>query len=215
MGVYQRDLDENGQIDIKAKAKTFIRTYNFLASVLPYTNAGWEKRSIFLNFLVPKLPAPQEEDLSRGILDAIDMDSYRAEKQAMQKIQLIDADAEIDPVPTTAGGHLPEPEMDRLSNIIKVFNDLFGNIDWQDADRVHQLVTEVIPARVAKDNAYQNAQQHSDQQNARIEHDKALLRVMTGLMRDDMELFKQFMDNQDFKTWMTNTSFTLTYEQPH
>ena len=215
VGVYQRDLDENGQIDFKAKAKTFIRTYNFLASVLPYTNAGWEKRSIFLNFLVPKLPAPQEEDLSRGILDAIDMDSYRVEKQAMQKIQLIDADAEIDPVPTTAGGHLPEPEMDRLSNIIKVFNDLFGNIDWQDADRVHQLVTEVIPARVAKDNAYQNAQQHSDQQNARIEHDKALLRVMTGLMRDDLELFKQFMDNQDFKTWMTNTSFTLTYEQPH
>ena len=30
----------------------------------PYTNAGWEKLSILLNFLVPKLPAPKEEDLA-------------------------------------------------------------------------------------------------------------------------------------------------------
>ena len=43
----------------------------------------WEALSIFLTFLIPKLPAPQEEDLSRGILEAIDMDSYRVEKQAV------------------------------------------------------------------------------------------------------------------------------------
>jgi type I restriction enzyme R subunit len=39
---------------------------------LPYTNAEWEKLSIFLTFLVPKLPAPKEEDLSKGILETID-----------------------------------------------------------------------------------------------------------------------------------------------
>ena len=32
------------------------------------------------NFLTSKLAAPKEEDLSKGILDAIDMDSYRVEK---------------------------------------------------------------------------------------------------------------------------------------
>jgi len=32
-------------------------------------------RILTLNFLPPKLPAPREEDLSRGILEAIDMDS--------------------------------------------------------------------------------------------------------------------------------------------
>ena len=88
VGVYLRDLDEDGQIDFKGKAKGFLRTYGFLSSILPFTNAGWEKRSIFLNFLISKLPAPQEDDLSRGILEAIDMDSYRVEKQATQKILL-------------------------------------------------------------------------------------------------------------------------------
>jgi len=213
VAVYKAELDEDGQVDFKGKAKAFTRTYGFLSSVLPYSNVAWEKRSIFLNFLVSKLPAPVEEDLSRGILEAIDMDSYRVEKQSVRKILLPDEDAEIESVPTAVGGGKPEPELDRLSNIIKVFNDQFGNIPWEDDDRVHQLITEEIPARVAADSAYRNAQQNSDKQNARIEHDSALARVMTAMMKDDTELFKQFMDNEGFKRWLTDTIFMLTYRQ--
>jgi len=213
VAVYKEHLDEDGQVDFKGKAKAFLRTYGFLASILPYTNAGWEKLSIFLNFLVSKLPAPVEEDLSKGILEAIDMDSYRVEKRAVVKIQLPDEDAEIEPVPTSAGGHMPEPELDRLSNILKAFNDQFGNVPWTDTDRVHQLITVDIPAKVAADTAYMNAIKHSDRQNARIEHDKALGRVMTAVLKDDTELFKQFSDNESFRRWLTDTVFGLTYEQ--
>ena len=207
--VYVHELDEDAQVDFKGKAKAFVRTYAFLSCVLPYTNAEWEKRSIFLHFLIPKLPSPQEEDLSKGILNAIDMDSYRVEKQAMQKILLHDEDAEIDPVPTTGGGQVPEPELDRLSSILKTFNDRFGGITWDDADRVGKLITQTIPARVAADDAFRNARQNSDDANARIEHGKVLLKVMTSVMKDDTELFKQFMDNQGFKRWMTDTVYTL------
>ena len=209
---YRERLDEDGQVDFKGKAKAFLRAYGFLSSILPYTNADWEKLSIFLTFLVPKLPAPIEEDLAKGILEAIDMDSYRVEKQAAVKIQLADADAEIEPVPTTGGGHKPEPELDRLSNILKTFNDQFGNIPWTDKDRVHKLITQDIPARVAADPRYQNARKNSDRQNAKIEHDEALKRVMTAVLKDDTELFKQFMDNEGFRRWMTDTVFGLTYE---
>ena len=212
VAVYVRELDEDGQVDFKGKAKGFIRTYSFLSSILPYSNAEWEKRSIFLNFLVPKLPAPEEPDLSKGILDAIDLDSYRVEKQAMQRIMLPDEDAEIDPVPNGRSGHRAEPELDRLSNILRTFNEHFGDIPWEDADRVRQLIIETIPDRVREDTAFRNAQRNSDRQNARIEHDQALLRVMTAVMRDDTELFKQFMDNASFKRWMTDTVFSLAYE---
>ena len=214
VAVYKTELDEDGQVDFKGKAKAFTRTYGFLSSVLPYNNVEWEKHSIFLNFLVSKLPAPVEEDLSKGILEAIDMESYRVEKRSSMHIMLSDEDAEIEPVPTAGGGHKAEPELDRLSNIIKAFNDQFGNIPWNDADRVHRLITEEIPARVAADSAYRNARQNSDKQNARIEHDKALKRVMTAVMKDDTELFKQFMDNEGFKRWMMDTVFGLTYEEP-
>jgi type I restriction enzyme R subunit len=214
VAIYRERLDEDEQVAFKGEAKAFLRTYGFLASILPYTNAGWEKLSIFLTFLVPKLPAPKEEDLAKGILEAIDMDSYRAEKQAAMTIQLPDANAEIDPAPTAGAARKPEPELDRLSNILKVFNDQFGNIDWSHRDRVHRLITEDIPARVSADPAYQNAKQSSDPQNARIEHDKALARVMNAVLKDDTELFKQFVDNESFRQWMSETVFRLTYDQP-
>lgn len=207
------ELDEDGQVDFKAKAKAFCRTYEFLASVLPYNNADWEKLSIFLNFLVPKLPAPREEDLSKGLLEAIDMDSYRAEKRASVKLALPDADAEIEPVPTEGGGRKPEPELDRLSNILRQFNDLFGNIPWTDADRVRRLVTEEIPNEVAADARDQNAKRQGDQQNARIEHDQALKRVVVALLNDDTELFRQFTENESFRRWLADSVFALTYER--
>ncbi len=130
----------------------------------------------------------------------------------MQQIMLSDEDAEIDPVPTAGGGHQPELELDRLSNILRVFNEHFGDIEWEDEDRVKQLITETIPARVAADTAFRNARVNSDRQNARIEHDKALLRVMTGVMKDDTELFKRYMDDKDFKRMMTDIVFNLAYD---
>jgi type I restriction enzyme R subunit len=208
---YGSDLDEKGQVEFKSGAKAFVRTYDFLASILPYSNADWEKLSIFLNFLVPKLPAPKEDDLSRGVLEAIDMDSYRVEKQAAIRVLLPDEDAEIDPVPAGVGGSPPEPSLERLSNILTTFNDLFGNISWTDDDRVQKLITEAIPDKVNADPAYQAAKKNSDKQNARVEHDKALERVIIDLITDDTELFKNFMDNPQFKKWLADTVFGLTY----
>ncbi|MEA3350092.1 MAG: type I restriction endonuclease, partial [Chloroflexota bacterium] len=214
VGLYIDDLDEDGQVDFKSKAKAFGRAYNFLSAILPYNNPQWEKLSIFMNFLIPKLPAPKEDDLSRGILEAIDMESYRVEVQASLNISLADEDAEIDPVPTAASGMLPEPELDQLSEIIRAFNELWGNIDWQDNDKIRKIISEEIPAKVAADKAYQNAIRNSDKQNARIEHDKALQRVLIDLLTDHTELFKQFSDNDSFKKWLSDMVFLITYQKP-
>lgn len=205
---YLAHLDEDGQVDFKGKAKAFARTYDFLASVLPYTNRDWEKLSIFLNMLVPRLPAPVEDDLSKGLLEAIDMDSYRAEKQAALKILLPDEDAEIGPVPTDGGGRKVEPELDRLSNILKAFNEQFGTL-FTDADRIVRRIRDDIAPQVAADKAYQNAKENTPN-TARLEHDRALTRVMVSVLQDDTELYKQFMENESFKRFVTDMVFKLT-----
>jgi type I restriction enzyme, R subunit len=211
VAAYLHILDEDGQVAFKGAAKAFVRTYSFLSAILPYASVEWEKLSTFLTFLIPKLPAPRDEDLSRGILDAIDMDSYRVEKQVVQRIRLADDDHEIGPVPSEGGGQKPELELDRLSNILRSFNDLFGNVAWEDGDRIRKLITEDIPQRVAANEAYQNAQRNSDRQNSRIELDKALRTVIVGLMKDDTELFKQYSDNPSFRRWLADTIFSMTY----
>ena len=65
---------------------------------------------------------------------------------------------------------------------------------------------------MAADTAYHNAMKNSDKQNARIEHDKALQRVIVELLSDHTELFKQFSDNPAFKKWLGDTNFGTTYQ---
>lgn len=206
------ELEMDDQIKFKSAAKSFVRTYGFLGSILPYGNVDWEKLSIFLNLLIPKLPSPREDDLSEGILSTIDLDSYRNEAQEAVAIKLEDEDAEIAPVPAGKVGHIVEPELDPLSKIIMDFNDMFGNIQWNDADNVQRQILQ-IPAMVSRDEKYQNAMKNSDEQEARTESERALQKVIFSIMADNMELFKQFQDNPSFKKWLTNMVFNLTYNK--
>ena len=209
---YKEELNEDEQVELKGSAKAFVRSYGFLGQVLPWSNPRWEELAIFLNLLIPKLPAPKEEDLTRGILETIDMDSYRAEVRERSSMTPPDEEAEIGPVPGAGGAGAPEPELDRLSNIVKAFNEIWGDIEWSDRDRVQRILTEELPAKVAADSAYQNAMANSDRQNARIEHDEALRRAMQSFLADDTQLFKQYSDNEGFRRWLAETIFIETYE---
>ena len=206
-----KNLDTEEQIKFKSSAKAFCRTYGFLGAILPYGDAYWEKLSIFLNLLIQKLPSPRDDDFSEGILDLIDLDSYRLEAQKSMSIKLEDADAEVAPVPAGSAGHIVNPEMDLLSSILNDFNDMFGNIDWKEPDNVRRQII-AIPDMVAKDEKYQNAIKNSDKQNARMESERALQQVIFSVMADNMELFKQFQDNPSFKKWLSDMVFNMTYE---
>lgn len=207
-----KQLDTDDQIKFKSAAKAFCRTYGFLGAILPYGNADWERLSIFLNLLIPKLPSPREDDLSQGILETIDLESYRNEAREMLSIKLEDADAEVDPVPAGSAGRIVQPELDYLSAILADFNDMFGNIQWNDADNVRRQILE-IPAMVSKDEKYLNAMRNSDEQNARLESERALQQVIFAIMADNMELFKQYQDNPSFKKWLSDLVFNLTYNK--
>ena len=176
------DLSEDEQVRFKGSAKSFTRLYGFLSQILPYSNASWEKLSIFLNFLTPKLPAPEEQDLSKGILEAVDMETYRTEKQATVRITLDDEDAEIDPVQAERGGGRQEPLLEFLSLIIDEFNKTWGNT-FSNPEHIEEII-RVMPDRVNQDTAYQNAKMYSDRQNAEIEFETALLKQVTESLRD-------------------------------
>lgn len=208
--VVYKDFELEDQIKFKSAAKSFVRTYGFLGAILPYGNVAWEKLSIFLNLLIPKLSSPRDDDFSEGILQTIDLKSYRNEAQEAIAIKLEDADAEIAPVPAGKVGHIVGPEMDPLSKIIMDFNDMFGNIDWKDVDNIQRQIL-VIPEMVSKNKKYQNAMRNSDVQEARTESERALQKVIFSIMSDNMELFKQFQDNPSFKKWLSDLVFHLTY----
>ena len=208
VATYLEHLDEDAQVDFKGKAKSFTRTYDFLGSILPYGSKEWEKLSILLNLLIPKLPAPKEEDLSKGILESIDMDSYRVEKKQVIQLAATDADAEIAPVPVEGGGRKPEPKLDRLSSILAAFNEQFGTL-FQDTDRIMRRIKDDIAPQVAADQAYRNARENTPAA-ARMEHEKALHRVMLTLLKDDTEVYKQFVENDAFRRAVSDFVYSLS-----
>jgi type I restriction enzyme R subunit len=207
------DLEVEDQINFKSSAKAFVRTYNFLSAILPYGSVEWEMLSIFLTLLIPKLPSPRGDDLSEGILETVDLDSYRAEAQAMVSIQLDDSDAEIDPIPVGTDVGITVPEMDHLSAILATFHDLFGNIEWTDEDKIRRQIAE-LPDIVSKDIAYQNAMRNSDAQNARDESDRATMEAILATMSSGIELYKHITSNESLKKWIQDMVFNTTYKSP-
>lgn len=207
----EREIDD--QIQFKSAAKSFVRAYGFLSAILPYSNVAWEKLAIFLGYLIPKLPTPPEVDFAAGIIESIDLDSFRVEKTRAMSIALADEDAEVRPVPGAGATGHRDTALERLSEIVKSFNALFGNIDWQDAERIRHRITEEVPAKVAEDPTYQTAAANNDKANAKIAMVDALGRVMLSLVRDETQLFKEYSDNADFKKWLEDAVFRATYKK--
>ncbi len=124
------------------------------------------------------------------------------------QIALGDEDAEIGPVPVEGGGGKRDLEIDRLSNILKAFNENFGTL-FTDADRVAKRIREDIAPKVAADPAYKNAKENTPH-TARMEHDQALGKVMQLLLREDTEIYKQFVGNESFRRFVGDMVYALT-----
>ena len=151
--------------------------------------------------------------MSAGVLESIYLDSFRVEKRTAMKIALADDEAEIDPIPSLSSGGRPEPELERLSEIVASFNALFGNISWQDEERIRQRLTEEVPAMVAENQTYQTAMANNDKANAKVAMVDALTKVMLGLVKDETQLFREYSDNEDFKKWFEDAVFRSTYKK--
>src|SRR2546423_10374379 len=90
----------------------------------------------------------------------------------------------------------PEPELDRLSVILKTFNEHFGTL-FEDADRVAARIKDDIAPKVAADQGYQNTKRNTPN-TARLEHDNALERVTVSLLKDDTDSLNSFFRTSRF-----------------
>lgn len=200
-----KELDEEDQVEFKSGVKSFIRTYNFLSAILPIGQIEWTKKSIFFELLVHRLPTPRDDEGINEILESIDLESYRLEKQNELNIALENKDGETSS--SQAGTARPfEPDIESLDTIIANFNDIFGNIDWNNKDNVARQIKE-LPGMVAKDERIINAIKNSDKGNVKIEYEYVLEDVMKAIMKDNMELFLQFTSNKQFKKWLSDSVF--------
>jgi type I restriction enzyme R subunit len=209
---FRDNLTEEQQIDFRAKVKTYVRLYSFLSQIVAFENPYLERLYIFLNHLQNKLGGEAPIDLAQGILGNIDMDSYRLQLEGTTSVVLEQGD-DLAPIPTDMRGGGAAPETDRLSNILKTFNERYGT-HFEDADKVRQMA-ESIAADVAKNEELIDSLKYSDEQNARITSDKVVGQELLKHITTNFDLYKLYSDNKEFKEDFSAMMFCVVKELIH
>ncbi len=202
-----KELDENIQIRCKSSIKSFLRTYPFLAAVLPFKSLEWEKLNTYFSLLIHKLPVLRGEDFTEGLIEAIDFDQYRIVKGEEQKIELENSDAEIEPTPVGAPKGKAELNMARLSEIL----DEFNGINWLDKEKAKQQLEE-LPVRLQADEAFVNAARNSDRETAQQQCNMSLMVIIARMLNENTEFCRNYLDNPDFMNFINQRVFNAAYE---
>ena len=202
-----KELEENSQIRYKSSIKAFLRTYPFLAAVLPFKSVEWEKLNTYYSLLIHKLPVLKGEDFTEGLIEAIDFDQYRIIKGEEQKIELENSDAEIEPTPVGTPKGKSEPNMAKLSEIL----DEFNGINWLDKEKAKQQLEE-LPVRLQADEAFVNAARNSDRETAQQQCNMSLMMIIARMLNENTEFCRNYLDNPDFMNFINQRVFNTAYE---
>lgn len=202
-----KELEENSQIRCKSSIKAFLRTYPFLAAVLPFKSVEWEKLNTYYSLLIHKLPVLKGEDFTEGLIEAIDFDQYRIIEGEEQKIELENSDAEIEPTPVGAPKGKSEPNMAKLSEIL----DEFNGINWLDKEKAKQQLEE-LPVRLQADEAFVNAARNSDRETAQQQCNMSLMMIIARMLNENTEFCRNYLDNPDFMNFINQRVFNTAYE---
>lgn len=201
-----KQLDENEQVRCKSSIKSFLRTYPFIAAVMPFKSQEWEMLNTYYMLLVHKLPVLKGEDFTEGLLEAIDFDQYRLVKGAEHKIELENTNSEIDPIPVGQPKGKSEPVMEKLSDIL----DEFNGINWLNVDEAKRQL-EQLPERLQADEAFVNAVRNSNRETAMQQFSSSMMKIAVQMLNENTEFTRNYLDNPDFMNFINQRVFQMTY----
>jgi len=207
--IFRNELEEEQQADFRAKVKTYVRLYIFLSQIVEFENAYLERLYIFLNHLQNKLGGETSIDLAQGILDSIDMDSYRLQLESTTNV-VLEQGEDLKPIPTEMRGGATDPEIDRLSNILQTFNERYGT-EFEDTDKVRKMAVDIAEG-VLNNQEMKNSMEYSDEQNSKITNDKVVADEMLKHINSNFNFYKHYSDNKEFKEDVNNMIFSLVKE---
>ena len=199
-------LEENEQVRCKSSIKSFLRTYPFIAAVMPFKSQEWEMLNTYYMLLVHKLPKLKGEDFTEGLLEAIDFDQYRLVKGEELKIELENRDEEIEPIPVGQPKGKAEPQMQKLSDIL----DEFNGINWINKEKAKQQLEE-LPTRLQADEAFVNAVLNSNRQTAMQQFSQSMMAIAIQMLNENTEFTRNYLDNPDFQNFINQRVFQSAY----
>lgn len=189
------------------KAKVYLREYAFLAQILPFNDIELEKLSILLKMLIAKIVPPRTEDLAKGILNNVDLNSIRIILESKKDISLSN-NGELSPAGAD-GSSKKEVELERLSNIVREFNTKFGSVDFGTNEKIAKELMD-LKDDIAKEQTFRDSL--GDEQNARRLFADIFKIQYLQFFKRNKDFFTQLDNKEEFKERVSNVIYEMIDE---
>ncbi|EAL3906295.1 type I restriction endonuclease subunit R [Campylobacter upsaliensis] len=189
------------------KAKVYLREYSFLAQILPFNDIELEKLSILLKMLITKIVPPRTEDLAKGILNNVDLNSIRIILESKKDISLSN-NGELSPAGADDSSK-KEVELERLSNIVREFNTKFGSVDFGTNEKIAKELMD-LKDDIAKEQTFRDSL--GDEQNARRLFADIFKIQYLQFFKRNKDFFTQLDNKEEFKERVSNVIYEMIDE---
>lgn len=191
-----------------AKARVYLREYSFLAQILPFNDIELEKLSILLKMLITKIAPPRTEDLAKGILNNVDLNSIRIILESKKDIELEEDKGGIKPS-SADDSSKKEVEFERLSNIVREFNTKFGSVDFGTNEKIAKELMD-LKDDIAKEQTFRDSL--GDEQNARKLFADIFKNEYLRFYKKNKDFFIQLDNKEEFKERVSNVIYEMIDE---
>ncbi|EOG9532036.1 type I restriction endonuclease subunit R [Campylobacter upsaliensis] len=190
------------------KAKVYLREYSFLAQILPFNDIELEKLSILLKMLIAKIVPPRTEDLAKGILNNVDLNSIRIILESKKDIELEEDKGGVKPS-SADGSSKKEVELERLLNIVREFNTKFGSVDFGTNEKIAKELMD-LKDDIAKEQTFRDSL--GDEQNARRLFADIFKIQYLQFFKRNKDFFTQLDNKEEFKERVSNAIYEMIDE---
>ncbi|EAL0033421.1 type I restriction endonuclease subunit R [Campylobacter upsaliensis] len=199
--------NDDEKTEFYTKAKVYLREYAFLAQILPFNDIELEKLSILLKMLIAKIVPPRTEDLAKGILNNVDLNSIRIILESKKDISL-SSNGELSPAGAD-GSSKKEVELERLSNIVREFNTKFGGVDFGTNEKIAKELMD-LKDDIAKEQTFRDSL--GDEQNARRLFADIFKIQYLQFFKRNKDFFTQLDNKEEFKERVSNAIYEMIDE---
>ena len=204
-----KDLDEEDAELFRTALRDFVRTYAFLAQIMPFTDPDMERLYYYGKYLLTRLP-----NVNQG--GAVDLDESVVLTHL--RTELISEETNISPDKGsdeplvsigTGEGRQNSPTEERLSELIAALNERFG-MNLTDADRIW---FEQQQEALAQDEQIQAAAQGNDLGQFSVFVGPHMDRLIYERHGANDELLKAYFDKPEFKELMSQAVIRNLYDR--
>ncbi|EOD4833739.1 type I restriction endonuclease subunit R [Campylobacter upsaliensis] len=199
--------NDDEKTEFYTKAKVYLREYAFLAQILPFNDIELEKLSILLKMLITKIVPPRTEDLAKGILNNVDLNSIRIILESKKDISLSN-NGELSPAGADDSSK-KEVELERLSNIVREFNTKFGSVDFGTNEKIAKELMD-LKDDIAKEQTFRDSL--GDEQNARRLFADIFKIQYLQFFKRNKDFFTQLDNKEEFKERVSNVIYEMIDE---